>query len=146
MNKPDIHSYQSASSFLEASIVWLRDRNPKLSIRWFARRIGLRSHSIVIRYLNGTSTPSNKTVDKIATLLELSSEEATRLRLLCKSNRNESGRGQTTSPARTDWVHWAVDHAIQHSGSTDPHSILRMIQERLTYEVVAATIASIKSR
>ena len=53
MKKPSVYKHKNFASLLLALLEWQKGVNPKFSLRWTAKRLGLKSHTFVLKLTQG---------------------------------------------------------------------------------------------
>lgn len=76
MNKKiAVYDFADFPSLLAGSLEWLKQANPKASLRWIAKRLGLKSHTFLLRLTRGDKVPSDELFAKFAALFGWSVDE-----------------------------------------------------------------------
>lgn len=60
---------------MSSSLEWLKTANPKASLRWTAKRLGLKSHTFLLRLTSGEKVPTDELFTKLAALFTWSVDE-----------------------------------------------------------------------
>lgn len=74
-SKPSVYSFQDFAALFAAYVEWMKGINSKFSWRWLGKRLGLKSHTHIINFANGTKAPTDEMLVKISDLFGFSIEE-----------------------------------------------------------------------
>lgn len=80
--KPAVYDFKEFKDFFTAYTDWLKTQGSKYSLRWVAKRLGLKSHAHLVRVGDGTKLPNEEFLEKFAVLAELNSEDVNYLKLM----------------------------------------------------------------
>lgn len=75
LESPLIYRFNSFHEFLAAYFAVEKTRNARFSYRWLAKKLGFRSHTHLLRIVQGTDVPSPDVLAKLAELCGLSTED-----------------------------------------------------------------------
>jgi uncharacterized protein (TIGR02147 family) len=75
VRKPSIYEYDAFGPYLTAQLEWLKASDARLSLRWLAKRLEMRSHTHLLRIASGDKRPTEELLAKLAPLFELSVDE-----------------------------------------------------------------------
>jgi len=89
MEKPFVFDYQTFAELLVAWTDWLKETNAKFSIRWAAKRMGLKSHAHLLRLVSGEKYPSDELLNRLAALMDLTVDEFAFVRALAELSRTK---------------------------------------------------------
>ncbi|MCX6125358.1 MAG: DUF4423 domain-containing protein [Proteobacteria bacterium] len=70
-----VYDHVSFQSALNTWIQVLKERDNKFSLRWLAKRVGLKSHTFILRVSQGEKPPNDSLVAKLAEFMQLTVDE-----------------------------------------------------------------------
>ena len=85
-NRPNIYDFNQFHTLLDSFFKWLKQANPKASMRWIAKRLDLKSHTYIVRLTRGEKFPSDPLFAKIAKIFNWTVDEFAFARALLGHN------------------------------------------------------------
>lgn len=82
MVKPIVYACEDFPSFFSAHLKWLKSTNPKYSLRWVARQLGLKSHSYLLALCAGTKSPTKSMLNRMAEIFDLNVDDFAYIKVL----------------------------------------------------------------
>ncbi len=85
INLPKIFEYQSPQEYLVQYFTWMKSRNKRMSLRSWAKMMGLRDHSLLVLLLKGKRPVRQQHIDFLLRGLTVSESEKRRFKLLVQA-------------------------------------------------------------
>lgn len=75
MTKPEVYDFEEFHELFRASVDWYKANDRRVSLRWLAQRLELKSHTFLMRIASGSKAPTDELLAKIAGVFDWSIDE-----------------------------------------------------------------------